>query len=218
MSDLDLLAGIVGSDGHIQKLGGYSVYVINKDLEFLERIVIPLFIANTKKTPKISFISSGFSDGKYVVRVASRDLWKTLVEQYNIPAGAKSKTIKPPQLFSIKNRKDYLCGWIAGDGSVTHDRMRAKVEIWSKNQEMIMWFKDVLREMDIESTCFLEKNKTEFILRIGRKEDVLKFYKTIQIPHPEKQRKFDILIKKWIPDSSAIQNGVTVSVSSDVML
>ena len=197
MTDMDVLAGIIGSDGHLAK-SGYSVYIINKDLEFLESIGIPLMKEHSGKQPSVSFIPSGFGTGKNIVRVASKELWKRMIEQYGIPAGAKSYTIKPPNLPSLENNKDYLRGWIAGDGSVTHDRMRVKLEIWSKSEGMMLWFKGVFKELGIETALFKEKNKNEHILRVGKKEEMLKFYKEITIPHPEKQRRLDSLIQRWI--------------------
>jgi len=197
MSDLDVLAGIIASDGHISNKG-YSVRVINTNTEFLKTVAIPLMKKYSGKNPSKYFISSGFGNGKFVINVSSKEFWKTFIEKYNIPAGSKSLAIQPPDLPRLENRIDYLLGWIAGDGSVTHDRMRVKIEIWSKSEPMILWFRDVLKEMGIGTTIFKEKNKNEFILRVGRKEELLKFYKEMKVPHPEKQRRFDRLIKKWI--------------------
>jgi hypothetical protein len=47
MGDLALLAGIVGSDGHIAK-DEPQVIITNKNLDFIERTVVPLIIKFTK--------------------------------------------------------------------------------------------------------------------------------------------------------------------------
>ncbi len=193
MSDLDVLAGIIGSDGHIYK-DKYSLCVVNKNKEFMEGIVIPLIYSTTNKKKELKFVASGYGNGKFKVHVTSVKLCKRLIEEYRIPAGAKSYSINPPDLMELGRKIDYFRGWVAGDGSVTRDRTRAKIEIWSKSLVMLEWFKDILKEMKIKSRIFIEKKKKEYILRIGRKEDVEKFHDYIEIPHPEKQNKLEILL------------------------
>ena len=188
MGDLALLAGIVGSDGHIAK-DEPQIIITNKNLDFIERTVVPLIIKFTNKIPYIKFINSGFGTGKYFVRVWSPNLWKELQDKYNIPSGAKSKTIKPPNNLSRTDKIDFLRGWIAGDGSVTNERGRPKIEIWSKSNEMLGWFKNVLEKNGIESRLFYARKKDEYILRIGKKDSVKMFLNTISIPHPSKQEK-----------------------------
>lgn len=202
MSEIDVLAGIVGSDGHITK-DLLTTFVINKDLEFMEHVVNPLLHLATGKMPnKPKFVGSGFGNGKFKTYVCSRKLCKELVAKYNIPAGAKSMSIKPPIGLLPAEEIDFLSGWIAGDGSVTKDRTRTKIEIWSKSKPMMLWFKKVLLKNGIQSRMFFEKNKEEHILRIGRKEDVFLFYKKIRIPHPEKQAKLENYCNSSWPSSN----------------
>jgi hypothetical protein len=188
MGDLALLARIVGSDGHIAK-DEPQIIITNKNLDFIERTVVPLIIKFTNKVPYIKFISSGFGIGKYFVRVWSPNLWKELQHKYNIPSGAKSKTIKPPNDLSKEDKIDFLRGWIAGDGSITNERGRPKIEIWSKSNEILEWFKEVLNENKIESRLFYARKKDEYILRIGKQNSVKSFLNTISIPHNLKQEK-----------------------------
>lgn len=190
MGNLDVLAGIIGSDGHIYG-NLLSVCVVNKNLPFIEKVVIPLFREITGKNPKPKFVPAGFGNGKYKVTVSSVKFNKTLMDKYNIPPGAKSRTIKPPKLSELDEKIDFLRGWISGDGSVTRDRTRAKIEIWSKSLKILNWFKDVLLTMGINSRLFEERNKREYILRIGRKDDVELFYRKVKIPHPKKQEKME---------------------------
>ncbi len=199
MTELDLLAGIVASDGHIYK-NKLTFCIINKDLEFLEKIVIPSIKSVLGKCPEPKFVNSGFSDGKYKVVVSSVKLVKRFNEEFKIPAGAKSLSIKPPRLLNNKRKIEYMSGWIAGDGSVTHDRGRPKIEIWSNNLGILEWFKDILFECSIESRLFFERNKKRHILRIGKKDDVVVFYKKIKIPHPRKQEKLNNYIKDMAQD------------------
>ena len=190
MSKTDILAGIIGSDGHIYK-DLLSLCVVNKSKPFIDEIVLPLIQEVTGKNPTPKFVSSGYGDGKYKVHISSVKFNKFLMNRYNIPAGAKSAIIKPPNITNIDDKIDFMRGWIAGDGSVTKDRTRAKIEIWSKSKDILEWFKDALLEKGIKSTLFVERNKNEHILRIGRKEDMKSFSKQIQIPHPEKQDKLE---------------------------
>jgi hypothetical protein len=188
MSDLALLAGIVGSDGHLAK-NEPQIIITNKNLEFIEETVIPLLTKFTNKIPYKRFNKSGFGTGKYFVRVWSLDLWKKLQIEYNIPCGAKSKTIKPPINLSEKDRIEFLRGWIAGDGSVTRDRSKPKIEIWSKSNKILTWFEEVLKDVGIESRIFFDKKKDEYILRIERRSSVKLFLEKIPIPHPSKQER-----------------------------
>ena len=135
-------------------------------------------------------------NGKFKVHVTSVNLCKKLIEEFNIPAGAKSETIKPPDSSDNESRIDYLRGWIAGDGSVTNDRTRVKIGIWSESKVMLKWFADVLEKNGIKTRMFEERQKKEHILRIGRKDDVLSFYKQIRIPHSEKQNKLEDLLSE----------------------
>lgn len=194
MTDIDILAGIVASDGHIYK-NKLTFCVINKNLEFLQKSVIPLIKSITEKCPKPKFVSSGFSNGKYIVYVSSVKLIKIFNEEYMIPVGSKSAIIKPPILFNNKRKIDYMGGWIAGDGSVTKDRTRPKIEIWSNNLRILEWFKEILSQNKISSRLFFERNKKRHILRVGKKNDVKLFHKKIKIPHPDKQKKLNLFIK-----------------------
>ncbi len=192
---MDLFAGIVGSDGHLSR-DRSTIFVINKDIQFLKEIVIPLVYTLTGKRVQPKFVNSGFSDGKYKINVSSKALWKTLNRRYNIPSGSKSSKIKPPALSNLKEKTDFMRGWISGDGSVTKDRTRPKIEIWSKSIYILKWMKDVLKKNGIESKIFEERKKREYILRIGKKKDVYIFYKKIKIPHPAKQYKLNKLCSK----------------------
>lgn len=195
MASIDVLAGIVGSDGHLAR-DKSTVFIINKDIEFMEKIVRPLISEIFGKNPKAKFVNSGFGDGKYKINVSKSEIWRLLVEKYSIPSGAKSTRIQPPELGNFLARIDYFRGWVAGDGSVTNDRERPKIEIWSKSRNMLLWFKQLLSEINIESKFFVDKKRDKYILRIGKKQAVMDFYRKIIIPHPKKQRKLKEMVSK----------------------
>lgn len=188
MGDLSVLAGIIGSDGHLSK-DKSTICVINKDETFLRQIVVPLLKKYTNKEGLFRFIDSGFGSKKFLLRVCSAELMRKLNKDYNIPIGAKSIDIKPPDL-PREEQIDFFRGWTAGDGSVTTEKGKPKIELWSKSQDMIQYFKRVLDDHEIESRIYIERNKNEFILRVSKKEAVKKFYNLIEIPHQKKQEKF----------------------------
>jgi hypothetical protein len=162
-----------------------GIIVINKDKEFLEKEIIPLMKKFTKNKITLSKSSSGYGDFKYLLRVWDKTLLKKLQKEYGIPRGKKDK-INLPKL-STRKEIDFLLGWIAGDGSVTNDRTRAKIEIWSKDNDLLKRFHRILLKRNINSTMFSATNN-RFILRIGKIKDVKKFSK-YKIPHPKKRRK-----------------------------
>ena len=185
---LSTLAGIVGSDGHLSKKES-AIIVVNKDKEFLEKEVIPLFKELTNKKIGISKSSSGYGDYKYLVRVWDKKLQTKLNKVYGIPRGKKS-TIK----LSIPEKEmiDFILGWIAGDGSITVDRDRPKIEIWLKDIRLIKVFRKFLSKKGIESSIFKTSNN-RFILRISKIDSVKKFSR-YRIPHPAKARKLKCLL------------------------
>jgi len=187
---LAILAGIVASDGHMAK-DKSTICVINKNKEFIEDVQL-LFEAHCGKKGSHRFIDSGFGSKKYLLRVNSAKLVKEFNSKYAIPIGRKSDTIMPA-ILDQKESLDFLCGWIAGDGSVTTDRKRPKIEIWSKSKAIIEWFGNVLEKEGIESRIFEERRKKEFILRVGKKESVVKFYRKARIPHKRKQDRLSAL-------------------------
>ncbi len=191
MSELDLLAGIIGSDGHLDK-DQPVIRIINKNKEFLEEIAKPILEKFTGKKIKLSNSISGFGKKRYLIIVYDRRLWKVMNEKYGIPAGNKSTKIRLPENLSSKAQMDFLLGWIAGDGSITFDRTRTKIEIWSKSKDILFQFKNLLEKQEIESKIF-NASKERYILRISKINSVKSFYKKFQIPHPEKQRKLSIL-------------------------
>lgn len=127
----------------------------------------------------------------------------TIFVKYNIPSGSKSASIEPPDLQILSKEIDYFKGWVAGDGSVTNDRGRPKIEIWSKSQKMMLWFRQILSEAKIESQIFVDKKRDKHILRIGKKRSIMEFYQKIEIPHPAKKRKLLELLNKmsWLPSN-----------------
>ncbi|MEM5790829.1 MAG: LAGLIDADG family homing endonuclease, partial [Candidatus Aenigmatarchaeota archaeon] len=160
----------MGSDGHLSKKES-AIIIVNRDKEFLEKEVIPLLKELTNKKVSISKSSSGYGDYKYLVRVWDKKLQEKLNKIYGIPRGKKSRIN-----LSIHEREvmDFILGWIAGDGSITVDRERPKIEIWSKDIRLIKFFQKFLFKKKIESSIFKAFNN-RFILRISKIDSVKRF-------------------------------------------
>jgi hypothetical protein len=144
----------------------------------------------TNRKIKISKSSCGYGDFKYLLRVWDKDLLKRLEKEYGIPRGKKNG-IKLPKLSSRKEM-EFLLGWIAGDGSVSNERKRPKIEIWSIDRKLLIRFQRILLNRNISSSMFDTSNNRS-ILRISKTKDVKRFSK-YTIPHPKKNRKLRTLL------------------------
>ena len=196
MNSLPILAGIVGSDGHLEK-NQAVIRVINKNEDFIKSVVIPLIQTITGKNVKAKFVPSGFGTGKFVVAFTSQMLWRELQERFNIPTGKKSESIQSPNLQNKEEKLDFISGWFAGDGSVTTDgngRNKPRLTIWSKSRVILDWIKEVLQENQIESRIWFAKKKNEFLLTIGTQNSIQRFHQKITIPHPEKENRLKLLL------------------------
>ncbi len=151
---------------------------------------MPLLKTLTKKRITIYRTSSGYGDGKYIVRVWDKQLQNTLSSKYGIPRGKKVSINLP--VLPPKEMIDFILGWIAGDGSITSDRGRPKIEIWSKDSNLLKIFNKFLLSREIDSNIFKASNGRS-ILRIGKLESIIKFSK-YRIPHPAKCRKLKRLL------------------------
>ena len=196
MGNLEILAGIIGSDGHIKR-NKFRLVVVNQDSNFIKSIVLPLIKQITGKAPKPIFNKSAFGGWKFLTFINSPFLWNMLQERFNIPAGKKSGKILPPNLQTNEERLDFISGWFAGDGCVTLFRGRPRLEMWSKSKDFIFWVKEVLKENGVISSVCLIKGKELFFLDIKRLESVKRFHEIINIPHPEKERKLISLLQEY---------------------
>ncbi len=109
MSELDILAGIIGSDGHLDKKQPV-IRIINKNKIFLENVIRPLIEKFTGKKVKISNSISGFGKKRYLIIVYDKKFWKIINEKYKIPAGNKSTKIRLPENLSRKAQINFLLG------------------------------------------------------------------------------------------------------------
>lgn len=106
---LSILAGIIGSDGHLDK-DQPVIRIINKNKEFLEEIAKLILKKFTGKKIRLSNSISGFGKKRYLIIVYDRILWKVMNEKYGIPAGNKSTKIRLPENLSSKAQMNFLLG------------------------------------------------------------------------------------------------------------
>jgi len=199
---IDFIAGIVASDGHLDK-DSKRIRIISKNKIFLEEIISPILKEITHKNVKIYSDISGFGKVRYVLSINEKNLWNILVEKYNIPPGKKADRIKPPHHLSFEEQIEYVKGWFAGEGSPSRDVHKKhgkvytfpQVEIWIKNESMIFWIHDILRQIGIFSTVFYSKKKKQWLLLIRRKESLNIFKEKIDFLHPIKAKKFENLLR-----------------------
>jgi hypothetical protein len=111
-SGIAYLAGFVAADGHLESTAPY-ITIASKDHEFLKDYVAPLIYAQTSRTPRPYWDKSAKI---WKVRIYSRQLWTTLIQDYRIPTGRKASRILPPENLGSAERVWYMCGWFEGEG------------------------------------------------------------------------------------------------------
>jgi len=193
MSQLELLGGIVGSDGHLPR-DISSITIISKDMEFLEVTVLPLIKELSGKTVEPKFSLSGFGSWKFLVRFSDRQLKQILHEKFKIPLGKKSEIDIIPEIEELEDAIDFIRGWFSGDGSVTTDGRRPRLMIWSKSRGILGWIQRVLKEIKIDSKIWFGKTRSKWVLSIGKQDSIKRFHELIEIPHPRKERKLEFLL------------------------
>ena len=205
MSDMtSLIAGIVASDGHIDKEDKGGIRIISKSEEFIKQVVVPSLENLTKKKPTIHIGKSGYKGTKkFIVYIYDTKLRKLLTEKYKIPPGKKSIKIEPPDALSNEEEVDYLRGWFTGEGSPTKEvhhkngkiYTQPKIELWVKNEKITKWIGKILSKLNISSSVYYDKKKEQYLTVIRKIESLKLFKEKIGFAHPEKERKFKNLLR-----------------------
>jgi len=178
-----LIAGIVASDGHLDK-NFHIIRIITGSksfLEFLENLLKTI----TKEQIRVYVSKSGFGKTKYTVYLNDKNLYKLLNEKFNVPKGKKSLAIKPPEKLDKEEEKAYIEGWLAGEGSISHDK-NPQIALWSKSKEIIYWLRDKLKENNVNAQIYYSEKKQQYLLMIRRKNDFQIFIENFHFVHPDK--------------------------------
>jgi intein/homing endonuclease len=120
---LALLAGIVASDGHLDK-NRNAVRIITSDAEFL--VVIEALLKDLNVNYRVWQSRSGFGRERFVVYFNDKKLRAELEFRHNIPKGKKSGTIKLPEDLEHQELAAFVRGLFSGDGSVYSDNRTGK--------------------------------------------------------------------------------------------
>ena len=102
------------------------------------------------------------------VKVLYRELWSTLIHDYNIPKGKKFALIKPPKIDEEKEIINYIKGWYDGEGWIevmTTKRpygiyQYPKVGFKIKNKPMRDWILKHLIQNGIRAKKYDRKDKS----------------------------------------------------------
>ncbi len=208
---LSLLAGIVASDGHLER-DGCGIKVINSSKPFVDEVVIPLLEEVSSKKPSVYVGKTGFSNKtKYIAYVYDKKTSKILSEEYAIPLGKKAETVLPPNNLSDSDKLDYVRGWFAGEGSVSTDVHKQgdrtyfspEIMLWVKNPGIAGWIAGFLNSLGIQAKLFHSSKKLQSLVIIRQKESLFLFQEKVGFAHPEKDGKLKIVLA---PRASQNQN------------
>jgi len=176
--DFAYFLGLLITDGHIyfnKNLKNYKVAIYTsypEEKEMLLKLIKYLFNYNLPFTSRMY----GFNKKpNYEIRIDSKYLAMVLINDYNIPSGAKSLTVLMPTKImdsSTKIKIAFLRGIIDGDGSISGN----SVKIASGSKEFLQRLKKLLGSLTIFSGRVIKDNKNTntFSIRICRKADLIK--------------------------------------------
>jgi len=189
--DMALVAGIVASDGHLDK--DFHIIRITTNstgfLGFLKKKLQKI----SKKEIRIYESKSRFGKNKYTLYLNDKSLYEMFNKKYNIPKGKKSAIIKPPVNLNLEEEEAYLEGWFAGEGSISHDR-NPQIALWSKSKNMIYWLSEKIKERGINPQIYYAKKKQQYLLMVRRKNDFINFLEKFNFVHPDKNSKLESLL------------------------
>ena len=201
-NELALIAGIVASDGHLER-DGCGVKVISTSSAFTFGVVVPLL---KRYVPKVSVYTgkTGFSrKRKFIAYVYSKGLSEALSRQYRIPKGKKALSMKAPRMLGLSERLGYLRGWFAGEGCVSRDIHKEngnryvcpEIELWVKNKHIANWIYGSLLVYGINAKLFRSKKRKQFLVIVRERKSVFLFAEKIGFVHPEKQEKLKTILR-----------------------
>jgi DNA-binding transcriptional regulator WhiA len=191
--DIALVAGIVASDGHLDK-DFHIIRIVSGSSNFVEFLKQKLQKIS-KEEIRIYISESGYGKTKYVIYINDKILYQTLNEKFNIPKGKKSSIIEPPNNLDQEEESSYIEGWFAGEGSISHDK-NPQIALWSKSEKMIRWLSEKIKEKGIIPQIYYSKKKQQYLLMIRRKKDFLSFVEKFNFIHPDKKSKLVSILER----------------------
>jgi len=189
-------AGLVASDGHIEPDTNRTI-VASSNLEFVNNVIEP--VVEEQELKHSMFWDDGA--GVYKISINNEELWETLTDKYNIPAGAKAEAIEPPEELTDEEELWYIRGWFDGEGWVEemtkqygdteYDYPRVGLKIMS--EDMRDWIAEHLRDEDIHVSTY-DREDGSHGLWINGYLECRKFDEEIGFRYPEQDRRLKELL------------------------
>ncbi len=191
--------GLVITDGHIVSDDNSKKYQVAiytsypEEKEMLLKLIKKLF----NYRAGVSSRMYGFNKRpNFEVRISSKRLAQILINEFNIPAGAKSLNVSIPEKIknaNIKIKSAFLRGTIDGDGSVSIK----SVKIASGSVKFLGDTKELLEQMNIPPGNIIRDNKTTntFSIRINKYQDLIKIKEIYNSKYYYYERKKRIIDK-----------------------
>lgn len=201
MTSLAYLAGLVGSDGHLERSRPY-VYVYTKNEKFKD------FIVETLKAQTKTKVSCKFRKRVFQIRVWSRELHELLQKSYSIDIGKKSDKLVSPKLLTLAEQLEYLKAFLDGDSSVFREVKKEKrktkvatysypaIELKIKSKEIAEWSRLLLEFLGLKISKVYERDGA-FYWRIRGARMVTKFKQVLGFSHPDKKETLEKLVKEF---------------------
>ena len=138
----------------------------------------------------------------YKLRIYNRALWRTLIERYNVPAGAKSRIVKPPFTLTPREEIAYVQGWFDGEGWLEVLRVRSKtlheyprIGFKVRSKSIRDWIVEVIRKKGVRVSSYDRKDDTFGLWINGLKACEL-FRHRIGFGYPRKNEALKQLVTK----------------------
>jgi hypothetical protein len=212
--DFSYMIGLFQTDGHLndstRDRGRLSLELSKKDIDIINKIS---FILPVNFSIKERERDTNFKENYSSVSLNIFDLdFRNLIKKWGVPAGAKSKIVKPPLHIKELSINDYIRGLYDGDGSVGFTAKGFPyVSFVTQSEDIKDFLVDFISKITSKSKKEPNRNKRDEIYNITiTKEDAIVFCKEIyKDNHLCLDRKFNNAqeVIKWIrPEGMIISN------------
>ena len=193
------LAGVISGDGSMQK---YFIQIDGDNKEWLS-FINGLFQLLFGKRGKIT------RRGKKCFRlyINSREIVKFFNEEWCIPLGKKSHSVRPPRERLTENamRVYYAIGWLDSEGTVEDwkkgNHSYKRIQFKTKSREVRDFLFEILQENDIEA-CRYEDKEGSFRIQIAKESSIRTFGEKLNFFHPKKRAR---LLKGSTPPEARLK-------------
>ena len=180
---LSYLLGLLSTDGHIQAIkdkGFYRTMIYTserEEVEIISRLINEIF----KYHVSVRGRKTGFSKRlNYEINIYSKKV-ALFLNSLGIPFGAKSYTIKVPEILIDKNENlfwHYLRGVFDGDGSIIFSESNTSFKISSGSVNFLNGLKEITNSQGFNLRVS-KQDQNVWILRTNIKKDIARLYSLI---------------------------------------